>query len=338
VCIDQSNLDEKSWQVAQMGQIYASAARTFVFLGAASQGSDEGMRLLEGVGEKAIKLGFLESTSKYNNIYLGIEYAVGTLCGHDDRTKSHQQAPVLQQFLNSIVIPGGEGPRGNGRHGELLTRLQSVHSIMNRPWWRRVWVVQELLLSTSPIIICGGQIAGPHNMIVALSIIDIFHTCLYRAVDPSTSSNAIPDLLKSIAPLHQTSPVVSLYLDQLNHQYKRASSSTMSATLFRFLERINGTSTQAEASNPRDYIYALLGLVTHWPAPGTPIQPDYSKPTADVYIETAISLVAGGYGIILHMAGLCRKGVLDLPSWVPDCMLLHPQAVCKMNTDLISTL
>lgn len=148
---------------------------------------------------------------------------VDILCGQDDRTQIHQQASVLQLFLNSIVLPGGEEHKGKRHPGEVLSRFKSVHSIINRPWWRRVWVVQELLLSRNPVISCGGQFAATTNVMVGLSIIGIFYMCLQRAADSPSTSSAALELLKSITPFHQTSSVVSMHLDLITNLYLRTS-------------------------------------------------------------------------------------------------------------------
>jgi hypothetical protein len=58
VCIDQSQVVEKSWQIAQMGQIFARATRTLVFLGPANVHSKEATCLLQQTGEEVIACGW----------------------------------------------------------------------------------------------------------------------------------------------------------------------------------------------------------------------------------------------------------------------------------------
>ena len=55
------------------------------------------------------------------------------------------------------------------------------------------------------------------------------------------------------------------------------------------------------ASDPRDKVYAILGLVRHWLISGLYIQPDYQKPVVHVYAETMrlVSKEQGDLNILL---------------------------------------
>jgi hypothetical protein len=52
VCIDQSNLDERSHQVAIMGEIFRSADRATAWLGPAGADSDYALDLIRYLGSK----------------------------------------------------------------------------------------------------------------------------------------------------------------------------------------------------------------------------------------------------------------------------------------------
>jgi hypothetical protein len=68
------------------------------------------------------------------------------------------------------------------------------------------------------------------------------------------------------------------------------------------------TATSAKCKDPRDRIFALLGLLP--PAISRSIQPHYTKPTKEVYREAFIAYVqCSGDLTLLREAG---------PSWIPD--------------------
>jgi hypothetical protein len=84
-----------------------------------------------------------------------------------------------------------------------------------------------------------------------------------------------------------------------------------------------------KCADPRDHIYAILGLVRQDAAAKIPI--DYSLPTAQVFEQFVISMIESSQRLRMS---LCNMGArtLQLPSWVPDfsCVadklnLLHAQ-------------
>lgn len=83
---------------------------------------------------------------------------------------------------------------------------------------------------------------------------------------------------------------------------------------------------QFQCSDPRDRIYALLGLAK----PGeTAIVPDYSKPVPQVYEEATLFLIQdeGNVDVLLDER-LERKGG-GFPSWVPDYKLLRDRGLVQ---------
>lgn len=71
------------------------------------------------------------------------------------------------------------------------------------------------------------------------------------------------------------------------------------------------------ATDPRDIIYGLLGLVGDWKDGQRQIKPDYTLDCAQVYASTALALLEGGLNKVLRWA-LNLSSERDLPSWVPD--------------------
>jgi hypothetical protein len=79
-----------------------------------------------------------------------------------------------------------------------------------------------------------------------------------------------------------------------------------------------------ESTNPRDKIFALLGLATD--DSSRLIIPDYRASTRSVYIKTMHYLLRQAKEplVLLYGAGIgLQRKILDLPSWVPDwsCVL-----------------
>ena len=76
-------------------------------------------------------------------------------------------------------------------------------------------------------------------------------------------------------------------------------------------------STRArKASDDRDKVYSVLGLVTTWLA-ATPIAPDYTLTTLQLYAQVTEHIITSMSGSLYVLAcnHLCRPGI---PSWVHD--------------------
>jgi len=70
-----------------------------------------------------------------------------------------------------------------------------------------------------------------------------------------------------------------------------------------------------QASDPRDFIYALTGIAKD--AVETHLYPDYTKHVADIYTDVARNFLTEGK---LRTLWLCShpRQIPNLPSWVPD--------------------
>lgn len=40
----------------------------------------------------------------------------------------------------------------------------ALHSIINRPWWRRAWIVEEVLLAKTAIFMCGDAVVSYNDL------------------------------------------------------------------------------------------------------------------------------------------------------------------------------
>ncbi|OTB06549.1 hypothetical protein M426DRAFT_258867 [Hypoxylon sp. CI-4A] len=87
-------------------------------------------------------------------------------------------------------------------------------------------------------------------------------------------------------------------------------------TLFSHVIRI---ALVTSASNPRDFVYGVLGLVD------TTIKPDYQKSVRDIYLEAFLHDAELNVEICLLFSGSGIKSPDShlLPSWLPDLSKLH---------------
>jgi hypothetical protein len=83
-----------------------------------------------------------------------------------------------------------------------------------------------------------------------------------------------------------------------------------------------------KASDPRDKVYALLGLATDH----VNVVPDYGRSVAEVYIDTAREMITSPGNLDVLCA--CEKqGITEeLPSWVPDWTAKSMKSVGGMES------
>jgi hypothetical protein len=173
----------------------------------------------------------------------------------------------------------------------------AFQKLMERPWWRRIWVVQEVSAAQNEIWVgCGPCWLTWEKFEGAALTIESYknHPFVQRIARLGSGASAIMDKSRFRA---RTDGRLDKFGGLLN-------------LLFSFKDY--------QATDPRDRLYALLGFT-----PSIPIIPDYTKPAEEVYEELVrISIQTTG---TLMMTFLCRKPKhLQLPSWVPDLSLNLP--------------
>ncbi|MCJ1268791.1 hypothetical protein MMC22_008679 [Lobaria immixta] len=71
------------------------------------------------------------------------------------------------------------------------------------------------------------------------------------------------------------------------------------------------------AQDPRDLVYAVLGMVH---TPTNTIVPNYTKSTSEVYTEAAWAIIdeTENLQLLCFVTDISKRKINDLPSWVPD--------------------
>jgi hypothetical protein len=117
ICINQENLEERSAQVAIMGQIYATAERVFIWLGDSLPRTQQALGLIQYLS--AIP------QDKY-----------GAMRDHDPKIfwKTYQALEMEEITTDEWLV---------------------LLSFLGRNWFRRVWMIQEYCLPRYTSVLCG---------------------------------------------------------------------------------------------------------------------------------------------------------------------------------------
>ncbi|KAJ4416872.1 hypothetical protein N0V82_006511 [Gnomoniopsis sp. IMI 355080] len=199
--------------------------------------------------------------------------------------------------------------------------VQAVERLLQRPWFKRVWVIQEVTLPRREVVV----VAGGYQY--SLAHMDR----LYWAVD---YDHSLP---------HPVTGAARLYQHLRDEEHWERSDLTMAksdrgnpdATAFsiRFV-KVQASLKNLVASIKHDYLYAILGLCK--PIPDASLAPDYRKPFAEVYRDYA-SFIFESTG---DLAALMREGrdlnATTVPSWVPDFASASILSAYHLSLDGIS--
>ena len=240
-----------------------------------------------------------EQVSKMGSIYASAAQVLVWLGTMGDG--SHLAFSILNYLHTRIQNPPAF--REIIRSPGILYYLEALAKLFNRDYWSRVWVIQEVNFAKKIRVHCGDSEMDWNDMIaVQDSLLVDFRTLLPEFSTPTNSDLDI--ILKAMAfrgPL-------SLLID------RRASKSSTSYNLDLF--QVLMMHRLKEATDPRDKVYALVGLTSCRDDPEFVI--DYKLTARQVFIN-AVDYMLQQYH---HLDIICGKtrgpNLLNLPSWVPD--------------------
>lgn len=273
LCINQEDFNERGHQVRSMKTIYAQAREVLVWLGQEDDAVSKAFRCLREfkptfVGPaNVLALGFKpsyvpESDSDWHTI--GFNFAIP-----DDKSR-------------------------------LLTAdLVSLMKLLERPWFRRLWVLQEVAHARRVTLISGRSTVD--WKLLACLIRDLHHSGL---ILDSFTEKAQIGVLAVVEMENARQPTIS--------EIRRSLLSVLLAT------------HSGECSDIRDKIYAVLNLADDYDL-GKDIDsfgPDYHLSPREAFTKFARWSVARGNLDILSCTTRTEtraiEGLEGLPSWVPD--------------------
>jgi ankyrin repeat protein len=224
ICIDQGNDKERGHQVQQMGSIYTGAEQVVVWLGRATPDTDLAFRHMYELQEEALKHacnGWKTSDQQWQTLRANVQPLLA------------DESTLVDRQRNGLI------------------------SLLNRSWFKRVWILQEVANARSAKIMCGSRSVSARIFAIAPALVGI-----------------TPD------------PHCQAVLDIMPGPSRKYSWWTQNRDLHTLLLKFSGS----EASDSRDIVYALLGISSD--GLNTDILvPDYEKKTLEDVIHDAIAFI-----------------------------------------------
>lgn len=214
-------------------------------------------------------------------VWLGVVGIMDQHLAHRLETVEHDDQ--LPKHLRGWTVSGAKitnDPSGLDQEDKRI-----VSELAQNPWFRRVWVIQEVAVAREVIVQSG-------------------HTTL--------SWSAFGLALEKCSNMHEMKRVIEA-VSTINTIRTERSKKPYYMDLFVLLERFR----HYEATNPSDKVYALLGLTSSSLAHEKVIQviPDYSKPVVDIYRSLTRQYInkRKSLDIICHAT---LSNHMPVPSWV----------------------
>ena len=264
ICIDQGDDKERGNQVRLMTEIYRHAGAVVVWLGSEKRNSASGMALLNDLGD------FIDAERNANNFAAKLyDWIYKTLSDH-----------------------------------AYDTRWKGLKQIYSRSYWTRLWVIQELVITTHPDkvrLLCGPDKAQfNHLRILSRKISDIAAAIprFYRREPLDATIWKLKDAGKRVRNIAV-------------HVEAWASSNAKGISIVRLLERYH----KLRCADPRDKVYALLGMSKDY----LDIDVDYSErsTSSEVFKATTRKLIEKSRNLDVLM-GAGSRSEDNIPSWVLD--------------------
>lgn len=263
ICINQEDHEERAQQVSLMQRIYSEASIVTAWLGPEADNSNIALNLLTRMGESIdVDLITSQMSIKPESPWLN---------------RSSMESGYTMLLLNKDFGIPWDG-----------YEAKSIEALLNRPWFERLWIRQEVLLGdTRTVLLCGrSSITWPDFrkavFVLAQKRVDDAH--------PRMENWMKRKHLVSRIWTHRNSSLCALMCDLRD----------------------------AECSDPRDRVYGILGIL-----PNSSkliidkIQPNYSKSVTEVYSDLVIADLVSNHRSDL-LTECCTSDPTWSPSWIPN--------------------
>lgn len=292
ICINQSDLDERSHQVTMMKEIYASTELVMAWLGSEDKQVPQALRALNTMANEFRNAGWnVETLSDLRWLT-----KIPPLLKVGKDTPPRQETWDALSFLNGL------------------------------PYWRRVWTFQEQALAPALMLLC------PSAFVDGFEIFKTCLTLSALRQRPLTKPEfVLEETWFYIAPFRQRDVNQVGSVQKVAQLCNLARSPQPSAEDNRKLDRLEAEKLMTmmsfpfKATDPKDHIYGVLGLLG--PKLAGKLTVDYSPKTSiqDVFVQYTSLLMEESQRLeipplqFLYVAG--DGGIqsdLKIPTWVPN--------------------
>jgi hypothetical protein len=243
-------------------------------------------------------------------IYRQAKLVIAWLGDADEET--HLAFELMEAWGSLVTKRISSGQRVEDTKAEISKWLDrkawvAVDNIFQRPYWTRLWALQECILAENLTIQCGGIHIDPRPIADFLCAESNLRKPTYRQHIAWLS-----DEQKNIIRPRQGMMIDPFIILPLIKNTRKEN--------FSYSELISSTK-KMRCKDPRDRLFAILGLADlNSLARQIPVEPDYSDTVERVFTKFAISAIRTTQTLeLLSIAGTNNQVLRgNMPSWAPD--------------------
>ncbi|KAF2471045.1 uncharacterized protein BDR25DRAFT_29912 [Lindgomyces ingoldianus] len=289
LCVNQENIAERNSQVAKMAEIFKASESVIVWLGKEDEFTTDAITTVERISRIPEEDWPLIPYTSFYQRRTCKQYSRLDLTFHN--------------WLGFIVF-------------------------INRPWFLRAWVVQEIALAKSANVVCGTKAFPWEKLSKTLGFIKTtkwYHHLHTEKLKHISSIQKHPGVYKRVLQAKLDVGVGPVYLDAT--RVKMTASGRLSVQERNRkppLRLLLETHRFSKSTDPRDKVYAFLGLADKRMAPfrthPEALAPNYNLSVQTVYTDAARALLTsyGNLSLLSHVQDPSQTQIPHLPSWVPD--------------------
>lgn len=208
---------------------------------------------------------------------------------------------VARQLVSYIVREPG-----------LRSSWLALGQFLAKEWWKRLWILQEIVLAQSAILVCGRFCAKWEHICKAWTT---FRMC-NEFIDEIMEATVLDSWSNYLWPFIRNQARFELPV-LLRHFIKSQSERNVGETLRTLLLSAKNYS----CTNPKDKVYGTLGILRALTAQ-TMIAVRYEEPVSYLFARTAMTIHDQTKRLhflsMLERTDDCLPRNFGLPSWVPD--------------------
>lgn len=239
----------------------------------------------------------------------------------DEGKKLQSQLASNPNFpLDSFQKPGNPS---------IIGCWEALRILMNRPYWNRVWIIQEISMGgmDTPIL-CGhrtvtfGELADATTRWLHSETMHIVKALIIRerilgggefpAVEEFAEYNIVEGTLSALV---NRIPLDNWNIDADRIYLIRRIHNSLDGGNWGHPVNLLGMGRLSDATNPRDKVYGFMGLID--PFFVNELKPNYEHSVAEVYTDFSTLFMITSQR--LDMLAYCHwREDQEVPSWVPD--------------------
>ncbi|RII13657.1 hypothetical protein CUC08_Gglean004427 [Alternaria sp. MG1] len=351
ICINQSDINERSEQVPRMGDIYSMASRVWIWMGLPSKVLNEDFDL--EVLKRGLDYGVQDSFKHPPTNELRGYYHGEVTAGNTRITERAPDTPLIEQFaahrrqvaiettmarLRAIGYPFQPDPMKNmlsqaytqisrqissqDTHAPFNRFVRQVASLLSQPYLTRVWIIQKYVLNPrAPIALLGNFVLDLQHLIGTV----------IRLLRETHLMNEHSKALV-FATMSQAANLILLHEVRMEwHGSSYVGNTKGGLTCLSPGERLARLLPQLsnrKCTNPVDRFYGILGFFGPHELPRS-LLPDYSLPVEQV-AQAYTRYIIERTGDLELIESVVRHESADCPSWVA-----HPSGLTgQMSTHI----